>query len=90
MKIWMRRIVKAGREGFEGEMVAELNYYANRFAGWCVENVPKQDLPLAIAAIENALEIMKEVELNETGRDIVETTRNITATIAIQVKKEQE
>ena len=44
----------------------------------------------AIAAIENALGIMKEVELNETGRDIVETTRNITATIAIQVKKEQE
>ena len=54
MKIWMRRIVKARREGFEGEMVGEmvaaLNYYVNKFAGWCVENVPKQDLTQAIAA----------------------------------------
>ncbi len=90
METWTRRIAKSGLEGFEGVMVAALNHYANSFADWCVENVPKQDLPLAIAAMESALGIMKEVELNEAGRNIVEMTRKMTATIAIQVKKEQE
>lgn len=90
METWIRKIANSGVENLDRTLTAARNHYANGLAEWCQENVPRRDLPLAIAAIENALEIMKEVELNETGRDIVETTRNITANIAIQVKKEQE
>lgn len=94
MKIWMRRIVKARREGFEGEMVAEmvaaLNHYANGLAEWCKENVPRRDLPLAIAAMESALGMMKEVELDNIERKMLEATQKMTAVVAVKRGKEQE
>lgn len=90
METWARKLQNSEVDDVGRTTVAALNHYANKFAGWCVENVPKQDLPLAIAAIESALGIMKEVELDDAGREIIAAVRRITAVVAVKRKKEQE
>ena len=48
-----------------------------------MEQIPRKDLPLAIAAVEQIVEMMKSAELNDVGRNLVEIIRQLTMTVAV-------
>ena len=90
METWVRKIANSEVEDVGRTLTAALNHYANGFAEWCVENVPKRDLPLAIAAMERALGMMKEMELNDDERNVLEVAQKMTAVVAVKRGKERE
>lgn len=90
MEAWARKIANSEVEDVGRTLIAALNHYANGLAEWCKENVPRQDLALAIAAMENALGMMKEVELDDDERNILEETQKMTALVAVKWGEERE
>ena len=90
METWVRKIANSGVENLDRTLTAALNHYANGLAEWCKENVPRRDLPLAIAAMERTLGMMKEVELDNIERKILEATQKMTAVVAVKRGQEQE
>lgn len=90
METWVRKIANSGVENLDRTLTAALNHYANGLAEWCKENVPRRDLPLAIAAMERTLGMMKEVEMDDDEREILEVTQKMVTGVAVKRGKERE
>ena len=80
---WVDRIHNGGVEKFAQNTEKALNHYGSAFREWCMERIHRKDLPLAIAAVEQIVEIMKSAELNDVGRDLVEIIRQLTMAVAV-------
>lgn len=80
---WVNRILNGGVEKTAQNTEKALNHYGSVFREWCMEQIPHRDLPLAIAAVEQIVEIMKSAELDDAGRNLVEIIRLLTMAVAV-------